>query len=103
MDLSTGGELFDRILEAQHFDERISAIIMQQMIGSIYYLHSKHICHRDLKPENFLFSDQTPIEQNDLKLIDFGLSCEYTPGQRFKTKAGTPFYVAPQVLLGHYT
>merc|ERR1712194_653857 len=65
-------------------------------------MHDHHICHRDLKPENFLFQTKDPIEQNHLKIIDFGLSCKFEPGQKLKTKAGTPYYVAPQVLQGSY-
>jgi len=103
MDLSQGGELFDKIVSVGHFGEKDAAIVVQQMIGGIFYLHRNLVCHRDLKPENFLFQfAQKPIEQNVLKLIDFGLSCTFKPGQRFKTKAGTPYYVAPQVLQGNY-
>jgi len=80
MDLSTGGELFDKIVAESHFDEKTSAIVMQQMIAAIFYLHSNYVCHRDLKPENFLFGDKSPIDKNVLKLIDFGLSCQFTPG-----------------------
>eukprot|EP00930_Biecheleria_cincta_P055316 TRINITY_DN41645_c0_g1_i1.p1 TRINITY_DN41645_c0_g1~~TRINITY_DN41645_c0_g1_i1.p1 ORF type:complete len:484 (+),score=101.28 TRINITY_DN41645_c0_g1_i1:61-1512(+) len=102
MELCTGGELFDRIVEANHFTETQAAIIMKQMISSIYYLHSNHICHRDLKPENFLFQTKTEIETDLLKLIDFGLATRYTQGQVLHTKSGTPYYVAPEVLRGSY-
>merc|ERR1712048_814008 len=34
--------------------------------------------------------------------IDFGLSCSFAPDQVLTTKAGTPYYVAPQVLAGKY-
>merc|ERR1712176_854564 len=33
---------------------------------------------------------------------DFGLSCKFTAGQVLTTKAGTPYYVATQVLAGNY-
>ena len=33
------------------------------------------VCHRDLKLENFLLLDNT--EDSPLKVIDFGLSCEF--------------------------
>ena len=68
--------------------------------SAINYLHMNGICHRDLKPENFIFVD----EERDaaLKLIDFGLATKFENNTMLKTKAGTPYYVAPQVLEGRY-
>ena len=34
----------------------------------------------------------------DLKMIDFGLSCMWT-GKQLRDTTGTPFYMAPEVLL----
>lgn len=58
--------------------------------------------HRDLKPENFLF--ETKEEDSDLKIIDFGLSkiCDGGRLQRMNTRAGTPYYISPEVLAGNY-
>jgi len=102
MELCSGGELFDRIVEASHFSEKEAAIVMQQMLRAIFYLHEQHICHRDLKPENFLFQSKAPIEGNVLKLIDFGLSSKFKDGEAMSSRAGTPYYVSPQVLAGKY-
>jgi len=102
MELSTGGELFDRIIDAGHFTEVQAAILMQQIIRAIFYMHDNHVVHRDLKPENFIFSTKDPIEKSLLKIIDFGLSCTFKEGDVLTTKAGTPYYVAPQVLAGKY-
>mmetsp|Transcript_104625 Transcript_104625/g.272323 ORF Transcript_104625/g.272323 Transcript_104625/m.272323 type:complete len:495 (+) Transcript_104625:75-1559(+) len=102
MELSNGGELFDKIIESGHFNEVQAAILMQQIVRAIYYMHENHVVHRDLKPENFLFMTKEPIEKNLLKIIDFGLSCKFEAGQMLTTKAGTPYYVAPQVLAGKY-
>jgi calcium-dependent protein kinase len=102
MELCVGGELFDRIIDAGHFTEPQAAIVMEQMLKSIFYMHSCKLCHRDLKPENFIFVSKTKIEEDALKLIDFGLSCPFKPEQVLTTKAGTPYYVAPEVLKGSY-
>merc|ERR1712113_220781 len=102
MELCTGGELFDRIIEAGHFTEVQAAILVQQIIRAIFYMHENHVCHRDLKPENFLFQSKDAIEKPSLKIIDFGLSCKFDQNQVLTTKAGTPYYVAPQVLGGKY-
>ena len=40
------------------------------------------------------------MEKNLLKIIDFGLSKCFEADVPMSTKAGTPYYVAPQVLQG---
>lgn len=104
MELCDGGELFDRIIQAGHFTEQNAAVVMQQMLSAVFYMHRNLVCHRDLKPENFLFASKGPIDKSVLKLIDFGLSTRFKQGggPSLCTKAGTPYYVAPQVLQGKY-
>lgn len=109
MELCTGGELFDRIVkEAEKhnnegaFDERGASTYMQQILGAMYYLHSHNFVHRDIKPENFLLQNERA--DAEIKVIDFGLAKRFEPGsgQTMLTKAGTPYYVSPQVLAGKY-
>lgn len=100
LELCSGGELFDRIVDKGLFDEKSAAIIVQQTLAALFYLHKNQIMHRDLKPENFLFASKE--DDAPLKIIDFGLGARFEPGQRMTTKAGTPYYVAPQVLKGDY-
>mmetsp|Transcript_86316 Transcript_86316/g.222299 ORF Transcript_86316/g.222299 Transcript_86316/m.222299 type:complete len:508 (-) Transcript_86316:486-2009(-) len=102
MELCEGGELFDHIIEAGHFTEATGAIIVQQILRAIFYMHENSISHRDLKPENFLFLTKGKVDRNVLKIIDFGLSCRFEANQSLSTRAGTPYYVAPQVLSGRY-
>jgi len=100
LELCTGGELFDRIVSSGKFTEQTAAISVQQMLRAINYMHQNWIMHRDLKPENWLMASEDP--QSELKLIDFGLSKRFTPGEFASTQAGTPYYVAPEVLEGRY-
>jgi len=102
MDYCSGGELFDRIIEAGTLTEREGAIVAQQILRAVNYMHDHQVAHRDLKPENFLFATKDAITNSLLKIIDFGLSCFFKPGQVLSTRAGTPYYVAPQVLQGKY-
>jgi calcium-dependent protein kinase len=69
---------------------------------ALNYCHSNNIVHRDLKPENFLFVSKDDF--SDLKVIDFGLSSILKKGrqQRMATRAGTPYYMSPEVLAGDY-
>lgn len=102
MELCTGKDLFDHISSAQFFTEVQAAHLMMQVFRAVFYMHSLSVCHRDIKPENFLFVEDVPVERATLKLIDFGLACTFNTVEKLTTKAGTPFYVAPEVLKGSY-
>ncbi|KAK6590057.1 calcium calmodulin-dependent kinase [Cryptosporidium xiaoi] len=80
--------------------EQLVSNIMRQIFSALQYLHNQGICHRDIKPENFLFSSRVGHE---IRLVDFGLSKEFytlNTGEYFgmTTKAGTPYFVAPEIL-----
>lgn len=103
MELCEGKELFDRIIDGGTFTEQNAAVVTQQMLSAVFYLHKNQVCHRDLKPENLLFLSKGPFDKSVLKLIDFGLSTRFQEGGKLmSTKAGTPYYMAPQVLQGNY-
>lgn len=107
MEICSGGELLERIVEEDCFSERQAAGVMQQVMGGLHYMHRRCICHRDIKAENFLLcvpgKRWCPVEQCIIKIIDFGVAKRFVAGQKMYTSVGTPFYVAPQVLHGEYT
>ncbi|CAD8207367.1 unnamed protein product [Paramecium pentaurelia] len=108
MEICTGGELFDTIIEKGHFTEKEAQQTFLQIMQAIHYCHTHGICHRDLKPENFLLLNKT-IDA-PIKVIDFGLSVLFHDSHyktvdgktQMKSKAGTPYYISPEVLDGKY-
>lgn len=97
LDMCVGGELFDRITESGSFSEKQASELIRTMADGLVYIHNNGIAHRDLKPENLLYCTKAP--NSPLKITDFGLAKQMKPGVPMKTAAGTPGYVAPEVLV----
>jgi serine/threonine protein kinase len=100
LELVTGGELFDKIVDAGKFEPETARFYFQQLVVGTMFCHQNGVCHRDLKPENLLLD-----EFQNLKISDFGLSAMYEGGESgpdkmtlLHTTCGTPNYVAPEVL-----
>ncbi|KAL4462024.1 hypothetical protein ABPG74_000869 [Tetrahymena malaccensis] len=88
-------ELFDFIVKRNRLNERQSARFLLQILSAVEYLHQNNIVHRDLKPENLLLDCN-----NNIKVVDFGLSNMYEDGQTLKTACGSPCYAAPEMVSG---
>ncbi|KAL7867713.1 hypothetical protein SRHO_G00090970 [Serrasalmus rhombeus] len=96
MQLVSGGELFDRIVERGFYTEQDASDLIKQVLNGVNYLHSLGIVHRDLKPENLLYFNQ---DESKIMISDFGLSkMEGAANDIMSTACGTPGYVAPEVL-----
>ncbi|XP_074691792.1 calcium/calmodulin-dependent protein kinase type 1 isoform X2 [Strix aluco] len=96
MQLVSGGELFDRIVEKGFYTERDASTLIRQILDAVKYLHDMGIVHRDLKPENLLYYSLD--EDSKIMISDFGLSKIEGCGSVMSTACGTPGYVAPEVL-----
>lgn len=103
MEMCRGGEVYGRFQELSRFVERDAAILMQQMLSAVAYMHSQFVCHRDLKLENCMLATDDAIGRCTVKLADFGLACVFTPGKFMTETVGTPMYMAPEVLRKRYT
>jgi len=96
MELVTGGELFDRIVDKGSYSEDDAKELVRKIVSAVEYLHNKGIAHRDLKPENLLVKS---LEcDTEVKIADFGLSKIIDQEKMMQTACGTPGYVAPEVL-----
>eukprot|EP00752_Nemacystus_decipiens_P011211 g9962.t1 len=95
MDLVSGGDLFDRIVEKGVYAEDLAQELLFRVLTAVDYLHSQDIVHRDLKPENILLVGRD--NDVDVKITDFGLA-KRANKEGLKTFCGTPQYFAPEVL-----
>jgi len=98
MELVTGGELFNRIVELGAYSEATAISVVKKLLDAVAYLHSQNIVHRDLKPTNLLL--KSVDDDSDVKIADFGLSKILGENALMQTACGTPIYVAPEVLAG---
>jgi 5'-AMP-activated protein kinase catalytic alpha subunit len=100
MELISGMDLFDFINDCvakEIFvpEEKVRRIF-RQIISGVEHCHANMVAHRDLKPEN-MFLD---AEEN-IKIIDFGLSAIIKEGALLTDSCGSPNYAAPELLDGH--
>jgi calcium-dependent protein kinase len=98
-ELIEGGTLLKRIEKMKKFSEIDAAVILQQLLATIHYLHMKGIFHRDIKLENIMLEKTEDIS---IKLIDFGLADYFDENTKFDMLVGSPFYIAPEVIRQNY-
>ena len=100
MELMSGGELFDYVVNKGTLNEEEASKIVQKVTSALVYMHSKNIIHRDLKPENLmLIRKPRDGEDIEVKIIDFGLAKVLVSDSVAYTICGTPEYYAPEILI----
>ncbi|KAJ4979640.1 hypothetical protein NE237_010420 [Protea cynaroides] len=96
LELCSGGELFDRIVEQDQYSEAEAAAVIRQISNGLYAIHRANIIHRDLKPENCLFLNNS--ETSPLKIMDFGVSSVEELTEPIVGLFGSLDYVSPEAL-----
>ncbi|KAJ3330949.1 CBL-interacting serine/threonine-protein kinase 23 [Blyttiomyces sp. JEL0837] len=92
-ELVTGGELLYHLATEGKFKESAVKRYFKQLIEALDFCHRAGVVHRDIKPENLLVTDS-----NNIKITDFGLSVSNHESHLKYQAAGTPAYLAPEVL-----
>ncbi|XP_010476240.1 PREDICTED: serine/threonine-protein kinase PEPKR2 [Camelina sativa] len=98
MELCSGGRLIDQMVKVGRYSEQRAANIFKDLMLVISYCHEMGVVHRDIKPENILLTAAGKIQ-----LADFGLAMRIAKGQTLSGLAGSPAYVAPEVLSENYS
>lgn len=71
--------------------------LSRQLFSAIAHIHSRGISHRDIKLQNVLL-DVNGNDQAQIKLIDFGFGSCYIGALPMRTKCGTLYTTAPEVI-----
>ena len=98
-ELCTGGELYDELIYKEKFGEDDVCRIVTQILEAVSFCHRRGIAHRDIKLENVLLDSK---RRYNTRLVDFGSSWRIERGKKFAHMVGTPYYIAPEVLLNDY-
>ena len=70
--------------------------MINKCLEALNHCHELGITHRDIKPENIMYG-----RDGEVRLVDFGLAKDCA--HHMKSYAGTPYFMAPEVLNGNYT
>uniref|UniRef100_A0A3B3HRW1 CaM kinase-like vesicle-associated b n=1 Tax=Oryzias latipes TaxID=8090 RepID=A0A3B3HRW1_ORYLA len=94
LELATGREVFDWILDQGYYSERDTSNVVRQVLEAVAYLHSLHIVHRNLKLENLVYYNR--LKHSKIVISDFHLA--KLENGLIKEPCGTPEYLAPEVV-----
>ncbi|KAG7244685.1 hypothetical protein INR49_029704 [Caranx melampygus] len=94
LELATGREVFDWILDQGYYSERDTSNVMRQVLEAVAYLHSLKIVHRNLKLENLVYFNR--LKHSKIVISDFQLA--KLENGLIKDPCGTPEYLAPEVV-----
>lgn len=95
MEYIRGKKMIEDLKQKGRYSERKTALIAQQLLLTLGYIHEKNIIHRDLKPENLLINQEG--DNFEVKLVDFGLAAFIGMKYQGFKKCGTAGFIAPEI------
>ena len=96
LDLCRGDTLLQHIRNGHLTEDSVREIFRGLMLA-VEYCHAKGICIRDIKLDNILFVEDPRVSRR-VKLCDFGFSKDALEHSRAGSKAGSPYFVAPEII-----
>ena len=95
MEYIDGEDLATSIRRIGRFPEDKGLEIARQLCAGLAAVHERGLLHRDLKPANVMLDGRGKV-----RLTDFGLASEAAGPTGAAETAGTPAYMAPELLAG---
>ena len=87
-----GTSWHDRIRE-QDLERNLEILI--QVCNAVHFAHDRDVLHRDIKPDNVMLG-----EFGEVTLVDWGVALRLSEREGASEVAGTPRYMAPEMLDG---
>ncbi|KAJ3081419.1 hypothetical protein HK102_002355, partial [Quaeritorhiza haematococci] len=88
--------VLDVLIENDHLTEAQAQIVVRGVLEAIACTHEHGKVHRDLKPGNLFLLSKHDLDS--VKLGDFGVAADEVGYFALNTRAGTLYYMAPEVL-----
>lgn len=104
LEFVTGGSLSSimKTLPDAKLPQSVVKVYARHMFLGLQYLHRNGVAHRDIKGENILVSQDTGIAKladfDQAKMVGSMTINAKAGGGAAKTLAGTPFWIAPEVI-----
>ena len=94
MEYANCGNLFHYVKHRRGLNEKEAFKFFIQVCNAVMFLHRNNLIHRDLKPENILL-----VDNDKIKLCDFGWCTQIASEQNRSTYCGTLEYMAPEMIM----
>ncbi|CAF1152582.1 unnamed protein product [Adineta steineri] len=92
LDLVQGTEFVKYLTKKKQLDEIETRKYIRQIVSAVDHMHRANVIHRDIKLQNFMLD-----QNNDIIIIDFGLSNSLDEKGFLTTQCGSPAYAAPEI------
>ncbi|KAL5005868.1 hypothetical protein ScPMuIL_017026 [Solemya velum] len=92
-ELVTGGQLLDKIIDDDNWNENEAAFYIKQLLDVLQHLTDNNVLHLDLKPSNIYLSQP---DSEEIKLLDFGFARRFSPDHSTKLNYGTCEFTSPE-------
>ncbi|KAF9075358.1 hypothetical protein BDP27DRAFT_1315932 [Rhodocollybia butyracea] len=93
LEYAENGSLGQTVKAFGKLNEKLVASYVVRILEGLHYLHQSDVVHCDLKAANILTT-----KNGNVKLSDFGVSLNMRAVEREKDVAGTPNWMAPEVI-----
>lgn len=92
MDYCAGGSV-RTLIKPGVFEEKYIGVLLREVLYGLLAVHKLGVIHRDIKAANILIS-----KEGQVQLCDFGVAAKTSNALKRTTMAGTPFWMAPEVI-----